>query len=95
MWLNNNGNEGVLYISQISKFGALPSDSLTSSLGHQLVVVGGSYSSAEMQLIYSIGLANWAYFPKGISLMTGVHSAAMKHISYYALEKIISPYLIV
>ena len=47
----SDDNEGVLHILQISTAGALPSDCLMSCLGHLLV---GSYTSAEMQLVYSI-----------------------------------------
>ena len=42
----NNGNEGVLYIPQISKSGALPSDGFISYPGHSLG--GGSHPSAKM-----------------------------------------------
>ena len=45
-----------LHISQNSRDGALPSDGLTSYLGHSFGV--GSYPFAEMQLVYSIAPAN-------------------------------------
>ena len=54
----SNGNEGVLYIPQISKVGALPSDCLMSYPGHSL---GDSYPSAEMQSVYSTAPADWAF----------------------------------
>ena len=54
----NDGNEGVFHIPQsFSITSALPSDCLMSYLGNLL---GGSYPSAEMQLVYSIVPANWA-----------------------------------
>ena len=55
----SNGNEGVLYIPQISKAGVLPSNGLMSYPGHLL---GVSYPSAEMQLVYSTASANWALY---------------------------------
>ena len=39
-------NEGLIYISQSSRTGASPSDSLVSYPGHLL---GGSYLTAEVQ----------------------------------------------
>ena len=54
----NNGNKGVLNISQSSCItGTLPSDCLVSYSGHSL---GGSYPSAEVQSVYSTAPANWA-----------------------------------
>ena len=51
-------NEGVLHISQSSSFtGVSASDCLMSYPGHSLV---GSYSSAEMQSIYSAAQADCA-----------------------------------
>ena len=47
----SNANKGVLRISQSSSItGALPSNCLVSYLGHSL---GESYSSVEMQSVYS------------------------------------------
>ena len=55
----SNGNEGVLHIFQSSSItGALSSNCLVSYPGHSLVE--GSYSSAEMQLVYSTAPANYA-----------------------------------
>ena len=48
----SNGNEGVFYILEISKAGASSSDCLMSYPGHSLERVG-SYSTTEMQLVYS------------------------------------------
>ena len=45
-----NGNEGALHIPQSSKTEALPSECSVSSAGHSL---GESYSSAEIQSVYS------------------------------------------
>ena len=56
----SNGNEKVLYISQSFNTGASPSDCFVSYPGHLLQGVGGSYPSAEMQLVYSTALTNWA-----------------------------------
>ena len=54
----SNGNERVLCIPQSSSITeASPSDCLMSYLGHLL---GESYPSAEMQLVYSTAPANWA-----------------------------------
>ena len=54
----SDGNEGVLRIPQSSSFtGTSPSDCLVSYPGHSLV---GSYSSAEVQLVYSTAPADWA-----------------------------------
>ena len=53
----NNGNEGVLHIHQSSKAGAWPSDGLISYPGH---LWGSSYSSVEMQSMYSTVSADWA-----------------------------------
>ena len=53
----SNGNEGVLRIPQSSSItGTSPSDCLVSYPGHLL---GESYSSAEMQLVYSTALTDW------------------------------------
>ena len=46
----SNGNEGTLYISQISKTGALSLDALLSYPGHSLE---GSYPFADEELEYS------------------------------------------
>ena len=49
-WLGNDGNKGVLYITQSSSITEdSPSDCLVSYLGHAL---RESYPSAEMQLVY-------------------------------------------
>ena len=54
-----NGNEGMLCIPQSSSItGTSPSDNLVLYPGHSLEV--GSYSPAEVQLVYSTALANWA-----------------------------------
>ena len=54
----SNGNEEVLHISQHSSItGTSPSDCLVSYAGHSL---GKSYSSAEMQSVYSTTQADWA-----------------------------------
>ena len=54
--LGSNGNEGILHFPQISKAGALPSDSLMWYPGHSME---GLYPSAEMQLMYCTTSANW------------------------------------
>ena len=59
----SNGNERVLHISQISKAQALPSDCLMSYLEHSLGE-GGSYSSSEMQSVYSTDPTDWVYIFK-------------------------------
>ena len=63
-WPGSDGNEGVLCIPQSSNFtGTSPSACLVSYLGHSLlVVVGGSYPSAEKQLVYSTAPADWAMY---------------------------------
>ena len=54
----SDGNKGVLCISQSSSItGASSSDCLVSYPGHLL---GESYPSAEMQLVYSATPADWA-----------------------------------
>ena len=45
-----NGNEGVLHISQSSRFGTSPSDFLMSHPGHSL---RDPYLSSEKQSVYS------------------------------------------
>ena len=53
-----NGNKGVLCIPQSSIItGASPSDCLVSYPRHSLRA--GSYSSTEMQLVYSTAPAEW------------------------------------
>ena len=53
-----NGNEGVLHILQSSSItGASPLDCLVSYPG---CLLGGRSYSADMQLLYSTALANWA-----------------------------------
>ena len=52
-----NHNERVLHIPQSSRTGASTSNGLVSYAGHSLRV---SYSPAEMQLVYSTVLADWA-----------------------------------
>ena len=54
----SDGNEGVLHILLSSSTGALLSDGLMSYPGHSFW--GGSYPSAEMQLVYFTIPANWA-----------------------------------
>ena len=59
----SDGNEGVPYIPQSSSItGASPSDCLVSYLGHSL---GESYSSAEVQLMYSAPPADWSILSIG------------------------------
>ena len=53
----SNGYEGVHYISQSSRIGALPSDDLMPYLGHTSRV---SYPITEMQSAYSTAPADWA-----------------------------------
>ena len=73
----SNGNEGVLCIPQsLSITGTSPSDCLVSYLGHSLV---GSYSSAEVQLVYSTALANWA-----------IHRVKVKTVLFPAIQFSIS-----
>ena len=53
----SDGNKGVLHIPQSSSInGTSPTDCLMSYRGHSL---GKSYSSAEMQSMYSTGVFNW------------------------------------
>ena len=54
----SNGNERVLHIPQISKAGASPSDGFISYPGHLL---GCSYPSVEMPLVYSTALPDWVH----------------------------------
>ena len=49
-------NEGVLHVPQISKAKASLSDGLISYLR---LLLGESYSSAEMQSVYSTAPADW------------------------------------
>ena len=58
-WPWSNGNEEVFHIPQSSKAGASPSNGLVSYSGH-LFCGGGSYSSEEMQLVYSTTPADLA-----------------------------------
>ena len=53
----SNGNGGVLHTPEISKARVSSSDGLMSYQGHSVV---GSYSSAEMQSVYSTAPANCA-----------------------------------
>ena len=53
----NSGDEGVLHITQSSKAGTSPSDSLMSYPGH---LSERAYPSAEMQSVYSTAPFNWA-----------------------------------
>ena len=56
----SNGNEGVLRISQSPSItGTSPSDCLVSYAGPSLMGGGGSYSSAEKQLLYFTAPADW------------------------------------
>ena len=62
----STGNEGVLCIPQSSSItGTLQSDSLVSYLRHS------SYSSAEMQSVYSTTLADWATIDKLVGWVYG------------------------
>ena len=57
----SDANKEELGISQSSSInGASPSDCLVSYPGHTLGGVGDTYSSAEMQLVYSTAPGNWA-----------------------------------
>ena len=51
------GKEGVYHISPIFWTGPSSSNGLVSYLGYMLAAGLGSYSSAEMQLLYSIASA--------------------------------------
>ena len=65
----SDGNKGVLRLPQSSSItGTSPSDCLVSYPGHSLG--GGSYPSAEMQVVYSTSPVDWAtdFFIKLISL---------------------------
>ena len=53
----SDSNEGVLRIPQSSSTAGTSSDFLVPYQGHSL---GGSYSSAEVQSVYSTALADWA-----------------------------------
>ena len=69
----SNGNEVVLYIPQSSSIAETStSDCLVLYPGHSLM--GGSYPSAEVQLVYSTTPANWAKtILKQINLTLTVH----------------------
>ena len=55
----SDGNEGVLCIPQSSSITeASPSDCLVSYPGH----LEESYTSTEMQLVYSAALVDWAIY---------------------------------
>ena len=55
----SNGSEGLLHISQSSSITWIsPSDCLVSYPGHSL---GESYTSAEIQLVYSTAPADWLH----------------------------------
>ena len=59
----NDGNEGVLLFPQISSVtGTSPLDFLVSYTGHLL---GESYPSAEIQLVYSTSAADWTKYELG------------------------------
>ena len=53
---DSNSNKRVLYIPQISKAGALPSNYLVLYPG---LLLGKFYPSAEMQSVYSTTPADW------------------------------------
>ena len=55
----SNGNEEVLHIPQSFRTGASPSNDFVSYPEHLLEE--RSYPSAEMQLVYSMVPADWAY----------------------------------
>ena len=55
-----NSNKSIVHISQGLSTGTSPSDGLAFYPGHSFVGEGGGpYLSAEMQLVYSTGPANW------------------------------------
>ena len=63
-WPGSNGSEGVLHIPKSSSItGSSPSNYLVSYLRHSL---RESYSSAEMQSVYSTAPVDWARHWKGI-----------------------------
>ena len=63
----SDGNEGVLHILQNSSITGAPlSDCLVSYPGHLL---GESYPSAEMQLVYSIVPVDWAKIVRRLGLV--------------------------
>ena len=65
----SDGNEEVHNIPQSSSItGTSPSDCLVSYPGYQLGAGGKSYSSAEMQSVFSTVPADWTKNPKGNSL---------------------------
>ena len=74
-----DGNEGVLYISQsCSITGASQSDYLVSYPGHSL---GESYTSAEMQSVYSIAPGNLAIYYEENNEMERMNDRKIKGIN--------------
>ena len=71
----NNGNDGVLHIPQSPTItGTSPSDCSVSYPVHSLGVVGSSYTSTEMQSVYSTVLpADWPGFIIVISIFSTFH----------------------
>ena len=88
--LGSDGIEGILCIPQSSSITGT-SVCLVSYPEHLLVE---SYPTTEVQLVYSTAPADWATFPKGISLKVYViiwadfelihFEAAVQHFSHYS-----------
>ena len=78
----SNGKEGVLHIPQ-SLTKASPSDCLMSYPGHSL---RESYSSEEMQLMYSTAPANWA-----VQVRVDLRVIAMKWYSTFSKAPGVKP----
>ena len=83
----SDGNEGILRIPQSSSItGTSPLNCLVPYQGHSLGE--GSYSSAEMQSVYSASQANWAIEvdrleSKAILVHTHTHTHTHTHIYIY------------
>ena len=75
----SDGNEGVFYVHQSFKTGASVSDGLIS---RTLVVIGESYSPAEMQSVYSTTLDDWAWIISGANLQVIMDIESMSMTGY-------------
>ena len=76
----SNVNEGLLHIPLISKAGALPSDGfnvISRTLG------GGSYPSAEMQLVYSTAPVDWTIYDLKTHVVDNIFKWAWAHFFFF------------
>ena len=76
-----NGNEEVLHIPQSSRTGTPSSDGLVSYSGHSF---GRSYSSTEIQSVYSWAPANWF---RGNSLVGGLQDVHLQGVYPFSQMK--------